>query len=228
MAKNMTKSHASKAVQAARAENRAQIISEIKAMARRANDRLASIEKHDLRAASNAYRYVERRHFDKDSALMSDRSGNIRFDTKLSKKSMQQLQHEKRFLERYLYESKTSTARGTMARYTRAFNTYTKNNPEVKISKKEFQKIARTAGFSNFVKQFGSDNIATLMVTAARYGKKFDYEKALGEFSKKTSIQEFYEKAGVPQAWLDNVAPVAATTPLMSPEELDTEGFIPV
>ena len=211
MAKKKAPSHKSAAEREQVAQRRASLESEIRGMASKANSRLRALEKADLTAASNAYRYVERRHFDKDSALAETRSGQMKFDTALKKKTHAQLQHEKRELERFLYEAKTSTVKGTNARYDAAYDTYVKNHPSVTLSKKEFQSIMRTAGFRTFVKQFGSSQIQNLMekIQDARDRDPMymaDLEKALGELTVNTTLDEFYKSALPPEVWMSNSA----------------------
>lgn len=230
------KSHKSKQYQAEVKQRRTAMESEIRAMASKANARLRALERNDLTAASNAYRYVERRHFDKDSALATDRSGRMKFDTALSKKTAQQLKHEKRELERFLYEAKTSTVKGTNARYNAAYDTYIKNHPSVNLSKKEFQSIMRTAGFRTFVKQFGSSQIQNLMekIQDARDRDPLymaDLEKALGELTMDTTLDEFYRNALPPSAWFTNSAEdqgeYIPDSSAWGSEE-DEEGWIPL
>lgn len=211
MAKKKAPSHKSAAEREQVAQRRSALESEIKAMAAKANARLRALEKADLTAASNAYRYVERRHFDKDSALAETRSGQMKFDTALKKKTHAQLQHEKRELERFLYEAKTSTVKGTNARYDAAYDTYVKNHPTVTLSKKEFQSIMRTAGFRNYVKAYGSSQIQNLMekVQDAKDRNPMymaDLEKALGELSMNTTLDDFYKNAFPPDVWMKNDA----------------------
>lgn len=211
MAKKKATSHKSAAEREQVAQRRAALESEIKSMATKANARLRALEKADLTAASNAYRYVERRHFDKDTAISEDRSGRIKFDTALKKKTANQLQHEKRELERFLYEAKTSTVKGTNARYDAAYETYTKNHPSITLSKKEFQSIMRTAGFRTYVKAYGSGQIQNLMekIQDARNRDPMymaDLEKALGELSLDTARDDFYKNAFPPEVWMKNEA----------------------
>ncbi len=194
-----------------RQQRRQELEADVRRMAATANRRLRALEKADLTAASNAYRYVERRHFDKDSALAETRSGEMKFDTALKKKTHAQLQHEKRELERFLYEAKTSTVKGTNARYDAAYDTYIKNHPTVNLTKKEFQSIMRTAGFRTFVKQFGSSQIQNLMekIQDARDRDPLymaDLEKALGELTVNTTLDEFYKSALPPEVWMSNNA----------------------
>lgn len=194
-----------------RQQRRQELEADVRRMAATANRRLRALEKANLTAASNAYRYVERRHFDKDSALAETRSGEMKFDTALKKKTHAQLQHEKRELERFLYEAKTSTVKGTNARYDAAYDTYIKNHPTVNLTKKEFQSIMRTAGFRTFVKQFGSSQIQNLMekIQDARDRDPLymaDLEKALGELTVNTTLDEFYKSALPPEVWMSNNA----------------------
>lgn len=194
-----------------RQQRRQELEADVRRMAATANRRLRALEKADLTAASNAYRYVERRHFDKDSALAETRSGKMKFDSALKKKTHAQLQHEKRELERFLYEAKTSTVKGTNARYDAAYDTYIKNHPTVNMTKKEFQSIMRTAGFRTFVKQFGSSQIQNLMekIQDARDRDPLymaDLEKALGELTVNTTLDEFYKSALPPEVWMSNNA----------------------
>lgn len=204
-----TRSHHSAQERAQVAQRRAQTISEIKAMASKANARLRALEKAGLTSSSNAYRYLERRHFDKDTAIAQDRSGRIKFDTALSKKTAAQLSHEKRELERFLYESKTSTVRGTNARYTRAFKSYVKHN-KVNIDRATFDRVARAEGFAAFVKTFGSSQIKPLMQAAAGTESDEDMQRiidALGTITPASSLTEFEITAALPPTeWLTNDA----------------------
>lgn len=203
------KSHHSAGERAQVAQRRAQTISEIKAMAAKANARLRALEKAGLTSSSNAYRYLERRHFDKDTAIALDRSGRIKFDTKLSKKTAAQLSHEKRELERFLYEAKTSTVRGTNDRYKRAFKTYVKHTG-INIDRKTFDRVARAEGFAAFVKTFGSSQIKPLMQAAAGTESDEDMQgiiDALGAITPATSLTEFEISAALPPtSWLTNGA----------------------
>jgi len=161
-----TKSHESAALRAARDLNREQMIKEIRAMTYKANARLRSLEKAGLTRASAAYRYIERRNFDKDTAVDTTKSGALKFSQKLAKKSMQQLVHEKRELERFLYEAKTSTVKGTEQGYIKAFDKYVQNHPGLGITREEFGEMASIQGFSAFVKHYGSTQIETLLSLA--------------------------------------------------------------
>lgn len=194
MPKRKTKAHESVAQREMRDTNRNAIISEIQTMARRANYRLRQLEAFDLRKASNAYRYVERRHFDKDSAIAETRSGLMKFDTKLARKSMQQLVHEKRELERFLYEAKTSTAKGTLSAYQRSYDTYMQNHPGLNISREKFSEIMNVEGMNRFLK-FGSDQIYNLMKLAGDEGiDADDIEAALANMTEDTTASELYRE----------------------------------
>ena len=159
MARKNINTHKSANQRAQMAERRTNLENEVRTMAQQANRRLRALERHYLTSASNAYRYIERRHFDKDTAIATDRSDRIKFDTALKKKSVQQLQHEKRELERFLYESKTSTVKGVKDRYNRAYDTFMKNHPDIKISRERFNMVLQAEGFKSYVRSFGSFSI---------------------------------------------------------------------
>ena len=194
MPRRKTKAHESAAQREMRDNNRNAIISEIKSMASRANYRLRQLERFDLTKASNAYRYIERRHFDKDSAISETRSGLMKFDTKLARKSMQQLVHEKRELERYLYEAKTSTAKGTISAYQKSYDSYMANHPGLNISRDKFGEIMNVAGMNNFLK-FGSSQIYNLMKIAENDDiSAEDVEAAIANMSADTTATELYRE----------------------------------
>lgn len=186
------KRHRTQAEKAELNARRERMEADVARMARTANRRLRQLEQANLTTASNAYRYIKKRHFDKDSAIAEDRSGHIKFDTALKKKTAQQLQHEKAELERFLYEAQTSTVKGTMSRYTRAFEAYKKNHPEVSIDRSEFDMLVSTAGFQAFVDAFGSDDVADLF-NAAMDEPNMDFAAALENFTQDMSLQEFYD-----------------------------------
>lgn len=210
MPKRKTKAHESVAQREMRDNNRNAIISEIKSMASKANYRLRQLERFDLTKASNAYRYIERRHFDKDSAISETRSGLMKFDTKLARKSMQQLVHEKRELERFLYEAKTSTAKGTITAYAKSYDTYMANHPGLNISRDKFGEIMNVAGMNNFLK-FGSSQIYNLMKIAENDDiSPEDVEAALAGMTADTTASDLYreiQSAGRLQADDDGFIP---------------------
>lgn len=194
MPRRKTKAHESAAQREMRDNNRNAIISEIKSMASRANYRLRQLERFDLTKASNAYRYIERRHFDKDSAISETRSGLMKFDTKLARKSMQQLVHEKRELERFLYEAKTSTAKGTISAYRKSYDSYMANHPGLNISRDKFGEIMNVAGMNNFLK-FGSSQIYNLMKIAENDDiSAEDVEAAIANMTADTTATELYRE----------------------------------
>lgn len=194
MPRRKTKAHESIAQREMRDNNRNAIISEIKSMASKANYRLRQLEAFDLRKASNAYRYIERRHFDKDSAISETRSGLIKFDTKLARKSMQQLVHEKRELERFLYEAKTSTVKGTRRAYQKSYETYMQHHPGLDISQDKFGEILSVDGMKNFLK-FGSTQIYNLMKLGENDAiSPDDIEAALAGMKEDTTASELYKE----------------------------------
>lgn len=196
----MTRSHASKATQELRKERRTDAESQLKALATIANQRLARLEKFGLTKSSNAYRYLEKRHFDRDKMLYENRSGKIRFTTSVKGRSAQQLQHQIRELERFLYEAKTSTVKGTNAKYTKAFTTYKQHfeekHPGETIQRSTFDSLARAEGFATFVKAFGSSAISDLLDAAD--DPNFDLYAALAKVELGQTETDFWENATIP------------------------------
>lgn len=195
-----TKAHESAAVKELRDSNRDAMISEIRTMYRQANKQLRALEAADLRKASNAYRYIERRHFDKDSAISEDRSGRMQFDTHLARKSMQQLQHEKRELERFLYESRTSTVEGTLSAYERAYNTYIARNPGLNISRDKMGEIMQLEGMKNFVAAFGSSQISNLLALSENLDVS-DIDHILSEMPEQPILGDVYAQLDELNNW---------------------------
>lgn len=195
-----TKAHETAAQKALRDNNRNAMISEIRKMYRQANKQLRALEVADLRKASNAYRYIERRHFDKDSAISEDRSGRMQFDTHLAKKSMQQLQHEKRELERFLYESRTSTVEGTLSAYERAYNTYMARNPGLNISRDRMGEIMQLEGMKNFVAAFGSSQISNLLSMSENLDVS-DIDRILSEMPENPILGDVYAQLDELNEW---------------------------
>ena len=213
MARKNINTHKSANQRAEMAARRTNLENEVRTMAQQANRRLRALERHDLTSASNAYRYIERRHFDKDTAIAQDRSGRIKFDTALKKKSAQQLQHEKRQLEIFLYEAKTSTVKGTNERYTRMFETMKKKYPKQmeNISRATFDTVARAEGFKAFVKSYGSSQMFELLNKYSEAKNEMAMEaikEALAKRSDKMTLDEFYKSALPPTEWVKNDAQI--------------------
>ena len=203
--KIISKRHESQARQLERLNDRLELESEIRTLAKRANERLRALERHDLTEASNAYRYVERRHFDKDTAITEDRHGRIKFDTALVKKTRQQLEHEVTELRRFLYEAKTSTVSGTEERYRRAYESFRQNKKHASvmkdISRQEFDALVRTAGFRGFVAAFGSSTIIDLIEFKKKHPEA-DLEKAFAEIVEgESTVTSTFEDALPPKEW---------------------------
>ena len=206
MAKIKDTRHISKAKAAEIAQRRAEMQTEIRRLAAIANKRLRALEAHNLTESSNAYRYIEKRHFDKDSAIAETRSGKIKFDESLSKKTAQQLQHELVELKRFLYEAKTSTVAGTKDRYTRAYNTYIANHPNTKISREDFDAILSAEGFRSYARRFGSSAVEDLLEMRNDRIPLNDIERALGELGEDQTLSEFMANAQPPSEWQQNEA----------------------
>lgn len=177
---------------------RAEMQTEIRRLAAIANKRLRALERHGLTETSNAYRYIERRHFDKDSAIAETRSGKIKFDESLKKKSAQQLQHELVELKRFLYEAKTSTVAGAKEHYEKAYQSYKEAHKGMTLSREEFDAILSADGFKRFLGRFTSDQIMQLVELRQEGIPLEQIEQAMATMKEDESLAEFIQNAKNP------------------------------
>lgn len=153
----------SKVERQARAERKKAMAEMAGKLAKTANQRLRQLEKNDLANASNAYRYMERLHYDKDSATATDSQGRIKFNTNFRGKSYQEIQHEIGELTRFL-EAKTSSVSGVKDKYYRGYVTLTSNSSDYSgLSFSEFSDLMRNETMKSLKKQFGSDVILKIL-----------------------------------------------------------------
>lgn len=123
---------------------------------KKANDRLKAIEKANLTKASNAYRYIQRETYDNAEYLTE--KGRFRKPTK--KMSRNDLLSEYVNLNRFLNESKTSTVKGTKAKYQKAYNRYAKEQKRIgnkPLSFSEYSDFWRSEQSKRLIDMYGSD-----------------------------------------------------------------------
>lgn len=132
-------------------------------LAKTANQRLRSLEQTGLANASNAYRYIERLHFDKDNATGTDSKGRMKFNTNFRGMSYQDVQHEISELTRFL-EAKTSTPARVKEKYARGYNTFVNKYEEAKgLSFKDYTDIMRNETIKNTKQMFASKVMLRIM-----------------------------------------------------------------
>lgn len=173
----------SKAEREARKERKSEMSQLAGRLAKVANQRLRSLEQAGVQNASNAYRYIERLHFDKDSATSTDSKGHMKFNTNFRGMSYQQIQHEVAEITRFL-EAKTSTPARVKEKYERGYQTFISNNIEgSKLSFQDYADIMRNATIKKSKEMFGS----SLMLRIAQHMK--DSSETLEQVSER--IEKF-------------------------------------
>ena len=195
----------SKAEMQARKERKRELSQIASKMASTANKRLRALEEKGLANASNAYRYIEKLHFDKDSATATDAQGRMKFNTNFRGLTYQEVQHRIGEITRFL-EAQTSTVSGVNAKYKRGFETY-RERYGADISYAEFTDLMRNDTMKRLKGQFSSAVINRII----------DHMKATGETAKQamdrfkdvdienSDIEEFEEILDENTPWSENV-----------------------
>lgn len=126
-------------------------------LAKTANTRLRALEKKGLQNGSNAYRYIEKIHFDKDNATATDSQGRMKFNTNFRGLSYQEIQHRIGEINNFL-KAQTSTVSGVKSAYQKGYETYKANakNEAPNISFSDFADIMRNQKIKDSKKMFGS------------------------------------------------------------------------
>ena len=161
---------------------KAELASSVKLMAQRANRRLKEIEEADLKKASNAYRWAERQAFDK-TRFMRD-SEAPRFRTDLRGADLATLREEMAQLRTFLFESSTSSVRGTKEKYERGYEEAKKyfGNDLADISLDEWGFFWSANNMKEFVEQYGSDVIVVLKEIKLEKLSKEELEELIRKF----------------------------------------------
>lgn len=189
----------------ARKERKSEISQLASKLAKTANQRLRSLEKAGLQNASNAYRYIEKLHFDKDNATATDSKGRMKFNTNYRGLTYQQIQHNIGEITRFL-EAQTSTVSGVNTKYRKGFETY-RERYGADISYAEFTDLMRNDTMKRLKGQFSSSVINRII----------DHMKATGETVKQamdrfkdvdienSDMSEFEEILNENTPWSENV-----------------------
>lgn len=201
-------SHRSDDQKAAGRERRSAIASEVARMAKTANQRLREIEKQGLQSPSHAYRYVERLYADQDTATDVDSRGRFKWSTNTSKKTYQELQHEKAELERFLYQSHTSTVAGTRAQYSKGYQTYKNKmsgSGRVPMSEQQYGDMWRAWNMKDKKSHYGSSQIIDIYEAGVEQGMTIDeITNMLDDMPPDATITEIYDEMGAdPFGWMD-------------------------
>lgn len=147
----------------ARKERRSEMSQLASKLAKTANQRLRSLEEAGMQNASNAYRYIERLHFDKDNATATDSKGRMKFNTNFRGMTYQEIQHEIAEITRFL-EAKTSTPQRVKEKYAKSYRTFISEHEEGKnISFQEYSDIMRNETIKSTKQMFGSKVMLRIM-----------------------------------------------------------------
>lgn len=135
----------------------------VQTLSKTANQRLRSLEKADMTRSSNAYRAVERFYWDMERFMDKTSKGEIKFKTTTRGRSVNELKEEVGELREFLFKSKTSTVSDVNRRYKQAYETWQKNNPDIKMSQDEFGDMWIQSNMKKLVSMYGSEIAIDIM-----------------------------------------------------------------
>lgn len=186
-------------------ERRADLAREVAKMAKTANQRLRELEKQGIGKASNAYRYMERLHYDKDNATATDSSGRMKFNTNFRGKSYQEIQHEAAEIKRFL-EAKTSTKTGVDAKYLRGYQTFQQNAEGTEnMTYSDFSEMMKSETMKKLKKAYGSDVIVRMSKRLSAGEKWEDIESVIKDKDlEKTPWLDVESALDMPKEWRDS------------------------
>lgn len=143
----------------ARKERKRELSRVASTLAKTANSRLRALEQKGLERGSDAYRYIEKLHFDKDNATATDSQGRMKFNTDFRGLSFQELQDRITEIQRFL-NAQTSKISGVKKKYYEGWKSYSKPTNEKtggsSISFADFTDIMRNQKIKDSKSMFGS------------------------------------------------------------------------
>ena len=142
----------------------------VQTLSKTANQRLRSLEKAGMTRSSNAYRAVERFYWDMERFMDKTSKGEIKFKTTTRGRSVNELKEEVGELREFLFKSKTSTVSDVNKKYKQAYETWQKNNPDIKMSQDEFGDMWIQSNMKKLVTMYGSE-IAIEIMSGKGYQK---------------------------------------------------------
>lgn len=174
-------------------------------LAKRANTRLRALEQRGLQEGSNAYRFIEKLHFDKDSAMSVDSKGRMKFNTNFRGLSYQDIQHRIREINRFL-KARTSKVSGVNSMYKKGFETY-RERYNAKISYSEFSDLMRNDTMKRLISRLSSSTISRVITHMNETEETVD--QAMDRFRnvdiENSDITEFEEVLNEDTPWGENV-----------------------
>lgn len=172
---------------------------DLKAMAKRANQRMVELERRNMN--TGAYNKVQ--GYLEMMGVKKKRASGRRF-SETGKATYNEYQTMKKFLSRFL-ESKTSTLTGTKKFYDKVWQTANErmNLTERGISKDEYMKIWETLPDDNRERVFGSDTIINIVSTTLNKGTKkkngqaLTVEEIVTKIQNSSRVKDAYKSLGI-------------------------------
>ena len=156
---------------------------------KRANRRLRDLERSGITSSSNAYRYIERLAYDDDdkNIISFTSTGKIKFRTDTKKMSEKELKQQLSYLDNFL-SAKTSTVGGVKRKYKKAYETFSKNENNIKLSFDEFIDEYDYQELVNYQKIYGSSAMQELVSNYDVETAKDIAEKVLKRIEKRGEV----------------------------------------
>lgn len=105
---------------------REQLVSWLGTASKRANQRMRQLEKDRLATSSAAYNRIKSYEVDHSSSLAKTKHGETKFKTSFKGRTIQDLRRQAKDVLKFL-DAKTSTSKGTKAKYSKSYNTFVEN-----------------------------------------------------------------------------------------------------
>ena len=175
------------------------LLREVKALTKRANQRLRQLEKSGVSQQSRAYRYVKRLVFDKQINNIVDvtKKGEPKFKTSFSNLSNRQLKQLLREVETFL-QAKTSTVKNVKKAYENAYKTYSRLYND-NLTFEEYSNLFDESSLEWYSKTYGSKELNKLVseygenkaiIIAKRVKQTYEERKKLSNIDKEVSLVE--------------------------------------
>jgi hypothetical protein len=117
----------------------------VSSWAKRANEAFRELERKGQQNLSNSYVYFEGVHAANVSYMDTTKKGEMKFNTKVKKQSLNQLRQEARQLQTFIFYAKTYTPTGVKERYRKQYESY-KNTVEKRVKENKEKGIDEGIG----------------------------------------------------------------------------------
>ena len=122
---------------------------------KRANRRLRDLERAGFSDSSNAYRYIKTVAYDDIGITSYTSTRKIKFRTDTKNMSEEELKVQLSYLDNFL-SAKTSTVGGVNQKYKKAYETFSENENDIKLSFDEFIDEYEYEALVEYQKIYGS------------------------------------------------------------------------